>query len=68
MIECNRFDVLVIGAGQAGIPLARDLAKAGKRVTAGAFNRMIAIGEQRIKPVNGFRGRWPHDVDKQRGL
>lgn len=26
------FDVLIIGAGQAGIPLARSLAKAGKRV------------------------------------
>jgi len=32
MIESNRFDVLIIGAGQAGIPLAHDLAKAGKRV------------------------------------
>jgi pyruvate/2-oxoglutarate dehydrogenase complex dihydrolipoamide dehydrogenase (E3) component len=32
MMENNRFDVLIIGAGQAGIPLAHDLAKAGKRV------------------------------------
>src|SRR5215211_6928619 len=32
MMESNRFDVLIIGAGQAGIPLAHDLAKAGKRV------------------------------------
>jgi pyruvate/2-oxoglutarate dehydrogenase complex dihydrolipoamide dehydrogenase (E3) component len=28
----NHFDVLIIGAGQAGIPLAHDLAKAGKHV------------------------------------
>jgi pyruvate/2-oxoglutarate dehydrogenase complex dihydrolipoamide dehydrogenase (E3) component len=32
MIESNRFDVLIIGAGQAGIPLAHALTKAGKRV------------------------------------
>ena len=32
MMEDNRFDVLIIGAGQAGVPLAHDLAKAGKRV------------------------------------
>jgi pyruvate/2-oxoglutarate dehydrogenase complex dihydrolipoamide dehydrogenase (E3) component len=32
MPENDRFDVLIIGAGQAAIPLARDLAKAGKRV------------------------------------
>jgi pyruvate/2-oxoglutarate dehydrogenase complex dihydrolipoamide dehydrogenase (E3) component len=32
MTENNRFDVLIMGAGQAAIPLARDLAKAGKRV------------------------------------
>jgi pyruvate/2-oxoglutarate dehydrogenase complex dihydrolipoamide dehydrogenase (E3) component len=32
MTENNRFDVLIMGAGQAGIPLARDLAKADKRV------------------------------------
>jgi pyruvate/2-oxoglutarate dehydrogenase complex dihydrolipoamide dehydrogenase (E3) component len=32
MTEDNRFDVLIMGAGQAGIPLAHDLAKAGKRV------------------------------------
>jgi pyruvate/2-oxoglutarate dehydrogenase complex dihydrolipoamide dehydrogenase (E3) component len=32
MMESNRFDVLIIGAGQAGIPLAHALAKAGKRV------------------------------------
>jgi len=32
MTESNRFDVLIIGAGQAGIPLAHALAKAGKRV------------------------------------
>jgi pyruvate/2-oxoglutarate dehydrogenase complex dihydrolipoamide dehydrogenase (E3) component len=32
MTESNRFDVLIIGAGQAGIPLAHDLAKAGKHV------------------------------------
>ncbi len=32
MTENNRFDVLIMGAGQAGIPLAHDLAKAGKRV------------------------------------
>lgn len=31
-MESNRFDVLIIGAGQAGIPLAHALAKAGKRV------------------------------------
>jgi Pyruvate/2-oxoglutarate dehydrogenase complex, dihydrolipoamide dehydrogenase (E3) component, and related enzymes len=28
----NRYDVLIIGGGQAGIPLAHGLAKAGKRV------------------------------------
>src|SRR5262250_697704 len=28
----TRYDVLIIGGGQAGIPLARALAKAGKRV------------------------------------
>ena len=32
MTENNRFDVLIMGAGQAGIPLAHELAKAGKRV------------------------------------
>ena len=32
MTESDRFEVLIIGAGQAGIPLAHDLAKAGKRV------------------------------------
>src|SRR5215208_315485 len=32
MMEGNRFDVLIIGAGEAGIPLAHDLAKAGKHV------------------------------------
>jgi pyruvate/2-oxoglutarate dehydrogenase complex dihydrolipoamide dehydrogenase (E3) component len=32
MKDSNRFDVLIIGAGQAGIPLAHDLAKAGKHV------------------------------------
>jgi pyruvate/2-oxoglutarate dehydrogenase complex dihydrolipoamide dehydrogenase (E3) component len=32
MIESDRFDFLIIGAGQAGIPLAHGLAKAGKRV------------------------------------
>src|SRR5919106_1881861 len=32
MTGSNRFDILIIGAGQAGIPLAHDLAKAGKRV------------------------------------
>jgi pyruvate/2-oxoglutarate dehydrogenase complex dihydrolipoamide dehydrogenase (E3) component len=32
MTGSNHFDVLIIGAGQAGIPLAHDLAKAGKRV------------------------------------
>lgn len=32
MTENNRFDVLIMGAGQAGIPLAHALAKAGKRV------------------------------------
>lgn len=32
MPENDRFDVLIMGAGQAAIPLARDLAKAGKRV------------------------------------
>ena len=32
MSEHESFDVLVIGAGQAGIPLAHALAKAGKRV------------------------------------
>jgi len=32
MTESNHFDVLIIGAGQAGIPLAHDLAKAGKHV------------------------------------
>jgi pyruvate/2-oxoglutarate dehydrogenase complex dihydrolipoamide dehydrogenase (E3) component len=35
MTESNHFDVLIIGAGQAGIPLAHDLAKAGKRVALG---------------------------------
>ena len=32
MTENDRYDVLIIGAGQAGIPLAHDLAKAGKWV------------------------------------
>jgi pyruvate/2-oxoglutarate dehydrogenase complex dihydrolipoamide dehydrogenase (E3) component len=32
MTENDRFDVLIMGAGQAGIPLAHGLAKAGKRV------------------------------------
>lgn len=32
MTESNRYDVLIVGAGQAGIPLAHDLAKNGKRV------------------------------------
>jgi pyruvate/2-oxoglutarate dehydrogenase complex dihydrolipoamide dehydrogenase (E3) component len=32
MTESNHFDVLIIGGGQAGIPLAHDLAKAGKHV------------------------------------
>jgi pyruvate/2-oxoglutarate dehydrogenase complex dihydrolipoamide dehydrogenase (E3) component len=32
MTETNHFDVLIIGAGQAGIPLAHDLAEAGKRI------------------------------------
>jgi pyruvate/2-oxoglutarate dehydrogenase complex dihydrolipoamide dehydrogenase (E3) component len=32
MPENERFDVFIMGAGQAAIPLARDLAKAGKRV------------------------------------
>jgi len=32
MTESNCYDVLIVGAGQAGIPLAHDLAKAGKRV------------------------------------
>ena len=32
MAENNRFDVLIIGGGQAGIPLAHELAKVGKRV------------------------------------
>jgi pyruvate/2-oxoglutarate dehydrogenase complex dihydrolipoamide dehydrogenase (E3) component len=32
MPEKDRFDVLIMGAGQAAIPLAHDLAKAGKRV------------------------------------
>lgn len=32
MPENERFDVLIMGAGQAAIPLAHDLAKAGKRV------------------------------------
>src|SRR6266700_6192048 len=32
MSERTSFDVLIIGAGQAGIPLAHALAKAGKRV------------------------------------
>jgi pyruvate/2-oxoglutarate dehydrogenase complex dihydrolipoamide dehydrogenase (E3) component len=32
MKDSNRFDVLIIGAGQAAIPLAHDLAKVGKRV------------------------------------
>lgn len=32
MSEHESFDVLIIGAGQAGIPLAHALAKAGKRV------------------------------------
>jgi cation diffusion facilitator CzcD-associated flavoprotein CzcO len=30
--DSNRFAVLIIGAGQAGIPLVHDLAKAGKCV------------------------------------
>jgi pyruvate/2-oxoglutarate dehydrogenase complex dihydrolipoamide dehydrogenase (E3) component len=32
MPESNRYDVLIVGAGQAGIPLAHDLARAGRRV------------------------------------
>ncbi|HKY29427.1 MAG TPA: FAD-dependent monooxygenase [Pyrinomonadaceae bacterium] len=32
MSERTSFDVLIIGAGQAGIPLAHALAKVGKRV------------------------------------
>lgn len=32
MTENDRFDVPIMGTGQAGIPLAHDLAKAGKRV------------------------------------
>src|SRR4030095_7445718 len=32
MAENDRFDVLIIGAGQAGIPLAHALAKSGKSV------------------------------------
>ncbi len=32
MTEDNRFDVLIMGAGQAGIPLAHALAKSGKSV------------------------------------
>ena len=32
MIEENPYDVIVIGAGQAGIPLAHALARAGRRV------------------------------------
>jgi pyruvate/2-oxoglutarate dehydrogenase complex dihydrolipoamide dehydrogenase (E3) component len=32
MPEKDRFDVLIMGAGQAAIPLARHLAEAGKRV------------------------------------
>ncbi|HKE60545.1 MAG TPA: mercuric reductase [Pyrinomonadaceae bacterium] len=32
MTESNHFEVLIIGGGQAGIPLAHELAKAGKRV------------------------------------
>src|ERR1700738_3579850 len=31
-MERNRCDVIVIGGGQAGIPLAQDLAAAGKRI------------------------------------
>lgn len=31
MPENDRFDVLIMGAGQASIPLAHDLAKAGRR-------------------------------------
>ncbi len=30
MTENNRFDILIVGAGEAGIPLAHDLAKAGE--------------------------------------
>src|SRR5882724_6022205 len=32
MTENNRFDILIVGGGQAGVPLAHKLAKAGKRV------------------------------------
>src|SRR5262245_23950093 len=32
MTESNHFDVLIIGGGQAGIPLAHQLTKTGKRV------------------------------------
>src|SRR5262245_19360924 len=32
MAENNHFEVLIIGGGQAGIPLAHELAKGGKRV------------------------------------
>src|SRR5205085_6896157 len=32
MTESAHYDVVIVGGGQAGIPLAHDLAKAGKRV------------------------------------
>src|SRR5215470_18711940 len=32
MVRPTRFDVLIIGAGQAGIPLSHALARAGRRV------------------------------------
>ena len=32
MTDSDRYDVLIIGARQAGVPLARELAKAGRHV------------------------------------
>ncbi len=37
----NDYDVLIIGAGQAGIPLARELAKNGKRVALAEEKHLV---------------------------
>ena len=34
MTDSDRYDVLIIGAGQEGVPLAPELAKAGERALA----------------------------------
>ena len=43
-MTAERFDAIVIGAGQAGPALAERLGKAGLR-TAGAFSGQLADGQ-----------------------